>query len=131
MAEKKQSDPFTSVPNVAKLMKLMATRNQSLMKFYYQRMHQYELFYSRMIDDYVAQMDKMVGVYEEAREIEAETPLSYEGHLLQAQADAAQILEQAKAQAERILEEAYSRAGEAPLAASKQNGAKAGRRKSA
>ena len=76
MPQQKQSDALTTVPNVAKFMKLIATRNQSLMKFYFGRMHQYELFYSKMIDDYVAQMDKMVGAYEEAQEIQPEAPLS-------------------------------------------------------
>ncbi len=122
--------PFL-MPGISEFTKLMTARNQGLMNFYFDRLHQYELFYKKMIEDYSAQIERSVSTQaKHSQEISNRALDTYEGNLLQAQADAAQIIEQAKLQAERIIEGAYARAGETNEG-TKQNSGRTARRKSA
>ena len=131
MAQQSISGSIPMSPNMLQLTKLYASGNRSFPKFYFDRLHQYELFYTRMIDDYVAQLEKFGQFSPIAVEnAEAELPVSYESALLKAQADAAHIIDQAKAQAERILEDAYKRS-EANGSFTPKSEASPARRKSA
>lgn len=120
MAQQIMSGAFPLVSNFVQLAKLYAAGNRNFINFYFSRLHQYELFYTRMIDDYTAQLEKY-GQLSSSDGIEAEdsAPVSYEAALLRAQADAAQIIEQAKLQAERILDDAYNRSGAVNIAEAK------------
>ncbi|GJM01627.1 MAG: hypothetical protein DHS20C08_01280 [Rhodomicrobium sp.] len=114
-------------PDFTQLAKLYAAGNRNFIHFYFGRLHQYELFYTRMIDDYVAQLENYAQVTAAAAdEADVSEPISYESELLRAQADAAQIIEQAKLQAERILDDAFNRSG-----ASSQTPVKSAQRKRA
>lgn len=131
MAQKTFSGSFPMSPNFLQMTRLYASGHRSYLKFYFDRLHQYELFYTRMIDDYVAQLEKFGQYSAEAAEEAADNlPVSYESALLKAQADAAHIIGQAKAQAERILEDAYKRS-EANGTFAPQSEESSARRKSA
>ena len=129
-AIRRESATPVLMPDVSELATLFANRNQSLLKFYFDRLHQYETFYARAIDDYRAQLERFFDITmdddetSESHEIE-----DYESVLLRAQSDAAEIIEQAKLQAERIIEGAYTRSEK--TANSRANTGRASRRKSA
>ncbi len=122
--------------DAGEIAKLFAARNQAFIHFYFERMHQHQAFYTKMVDDYSAQVDKFFKLSTgghpslEAEDTLEEAAQDYEASLLAAQADAAKIIEQAKAQAERIIEGAYTRSDSAKQAAA-QNGRAPARRKSA
>ncbi len=119
------------MPDVNEFSKLFANRNQAALSFYFDRLHEYENFYSKLIDDYTAQAEKFFNlkIDEEETTAKQEQP-DYEASLLEAQSDAAQIIEQAKAQAERIINGAYTRAEQSGTS-SRQTATKTSRRKSA
>lgn len=122
--------------DAGEIARLFAARNQVFISFYFQRLHQYQAFYSQMIDDYASQVDKFFKLSTGGHpSLDAEDTLDdaahdYEASLLIAQADAAKIIEQAKAQAERIVDGAYARSESASQAPA-QNGRASSRRKSA
>ncbi|NNE21272.1 MAG: hypothetical protein HKN11_01550 [Rhizobiales bacterium] len=148
-----QEDPNTCMkPDVSECMDMLSNWNLSLYGFYFERLQEWwktslEVPALRSADDYVELheqfLDKMVGDYAEQAENLSEIVRSefqssrnpddsnYEEHLLKAQQDAAQIIDQAKAQAEHIIAEAEARAGQTVVEPETQAAALPKRRKSA
>ena len=122
-----------TIPGMSDFAQLIAARNQAMISFYFDRLHQYELFYKKAWEDYAALWSKTYQSSNaierrereaiERAEMERENLTgNYEASLLQAQADAAKILELAKAQAERIIEGAHRRADQSEATAKQTNG---------
>lgn len=139
------------IPDVYECSELLADWNQSLLTFYLGRVQQYmkipfdihdptspeeyvrahERFLVGIIDDYTKQAEKFLEITRnDNRESEDHPQSGYEASILQAQEDAAKIIDQAKVQAERILDAAITQA-EQIVPKTEQRQPKPARRKSA